>query len=416
MFFTQEYKEQWSQTTKLIFRFLCSYFTFFIFFLLLSSLFETPIRCVGEYLLKVSYKYDISGYGSGDHTFAYISLFVSFILCLITTITWSILDYKRKNYNKLLYWFLISLRIVLIASMLLYGFIKIFQIQFPYPSLTRLLEPLGNFSPMGLAWTYMGYSKGFNMFAGLMEILGGLLLIPRRTQTLGAFIVAGVMTQVVVMNFMFDIPVKLFSTHLTLMALVIFMTDIKRFSAVFISNKSVEKYEYYSPIKDKSYPKVIFWIKTIGLTLAIIGFSIFGYITEDSIGKNREKPHLYGIWETSTFIKNGDTLPPLITDFTRWRYLIIDQKGSVVVKTMDEKKHHYNFELDSSSQQIKMTKNNREVKDFNLKYNHSNFSSLELKGDFENDSIEVILKKKDINEFLLNSRGFHWINESPLNK
>lgn len=415
MFLTQEYKEQWSRNTKIIFRLIFSYLSIYIFLLLLGSLFETPFKWVGKNILRIGYEYDANGFGSGDHTYAYISLFIGSLLSILATTIWSILDYKRKNYNNPLYWFLVILRVVLISAMFLYGFVKIFQIQFPYPSLTRLLEPLGNFSPMGLAWTYMGYSEGFNLFAGLMEVLGGLLLIPRRTQTLGAFIVTGVMTHVAVMNFMFDIPVKLFSLHLVLMAFVIFMTDIKRFTDVFIKNKSVVKYDFYNPITEIAYHKVIFWIKTGGLVLAIISFIIFGYTVGDG-GKERTKPYLYGIWQASTFIKNGDTIPPLATDAKRWRYLIIDQKATATVKAMNDKKYYFGFVVDSSKQKIKMYKNNSETDVNNFDYSYPNCSNLELNGVLENDSLKIVFSRKDIDEFLLHSRGFHWINETPLNK
>lgn len=415
MFLTQEYKEQWSRNTKIIFRLIFSYLSIYIFLLLLGSLFETPFKWVGKNILRIGYEYDANGFGSGDHTYAYVSLFIGSLLSILATTIWSILDHKRKNYNNPLYWFLVILRVVLISAMFLYGFVKIFQIQFPYPSLTRLLEPLGNFSPMGLAWTYMGYSEGFNLFAGLIEVLGGLLLIPRRTQTLGAFIVTGVMTHVAVMNFMFDIPVKLFSMHLVLMAFVIFMTDIKRFTDVFIKNKSVVKYDFYNPITEVAYHKVIFWIKTGGLALAIISFIIFGYTVGDG-GKERTKPYLYGIWEASTFIKNGDTIPPLTTDAKRWRYLIIDQKATATVKAMNDKKYYFSLVVDTSKQKIKMYKKNSETDVNNFDYNYPNYSNLELNGVLENDSLKILFSRKDIDEFLLHSRGFHWINETPLNK
>jgi len=41
-----------------------------------------------------------------------------------------------------------------------------------------MIEPLGEFSPMGLMWTFMGYSKGYNRFVGGAEMLGGILLRP----------------------------------------------------------------------------------------------------------------------------------------------------------------------------------------------------------------------------------------------
>jgi hypothetical protein len=232
---TQEYKEHWNILSKTLFRLLFTYFVLYMLLMFLSPLFETTYRWIGKTLFEINYEYLVSGNGSGDHTFAYLTLFVTAVLTFITVIIWSILDRKRKSYNKLLYWFLVFLRLVLVATMLLYGFVKVFKLQFPSASLTHLLDPLGDFSPMGLAWTYMGFSKGFNVFVGLLEVLGGLLLIPRRTQTLGSFIIIGVMTQVAVMNFCYDIPVKLFSVHLVLMALVIFITD-NRFLNVFIKN------------------------------------------------------------------------------------------------------------------------------------------------------------------------------------
>ncbi|MHA7056321.1 DoxX family protein [Aquimarina sp. M1] len=412
---TQEYKEHWNLLSKIIFRILCSYFVFYMLLMVLSPLFETPFRWIGKEIFKINYKYEVNGYGSGDHTYAYLTLFVNIVLTFITVIIWSILDRSRKGYNKLLYWFLVFLRLVLVAAMLLYGFVKVFKLQFPSASLTRLLDPLGDFSPMGLAWTYMGYSKGFNVFVGFMEVLGGLLLIPRRTQTLGAFIIIGVMTQVAMMNFCYDIPVKLFSVHLVLMALVIFITD-HRFLNVLVRNRAVEKYEYYHPVKNTKYHKVIFWMKSIGLFILISFISFNFHTTESHRGNNRKKPLLYGIWEASHFIKNGDTLQPLITDAYRWRYLIVDFKDKATVKTMDDLKHSYRFIIDSTSQKIMIYKKDTESEACNFDYKNPNSESLQLDGVIESDTIRILFSRKNHEKFNLNSRGFNWINERPYNQ
>lgn len=412
---TQEYKEHWNSLSKLAFRLLFTYFTLYILLIFLNPLFETAFRWVGNEILKINYEYEVNGNGSGDHTFAYITLFVTVVLTSITVIIWSILDRKRKSYNKLLYWFLVFLRIVLVAAMLLYGFVKVFKIQFPSASLTHLLDPLGDFSPMGLAWTYMGYSKGFNIFVGLMELLGGLLLIPRRTQTLGSFIIIGVMTQVAMMNFCYDIPVKLLSVHLILMALVIFITD-SRFLKVFIKNKAVDQYNYYHPIKSSKYHKVIFWVKSIGLLFLVCFISFNLYTTERNRGINRKKPVLYGIWEASYFIKNGDTLPPLITDHYRWRYLIVDLKDEATVKTMDDLKHQYKFIADSTSKKVMIHKKDSKSEAYNFSYKNPNSELLQLDGIIESDTLQMIFSRKDHEKFNLNARGFHWINERPYNK
>ena len=381
----------------------------------MGSLFETPFRWIGKVVLGIGYEYEVSGNGSGDNTFAYITLFVNVISTFAIFFVWNISDRKRKSYNKLQYWFLVYLRFVLIAAMFFYGFVKIFKLQFPSASLTHLLDPLGDLSPMGLAWTYMGFSKGFNVFVGFLEVIGGLLLIPRRTQTLGSFIVIGVMTQVAVMNFCFDIPVKLFSVHLVLMALVIFITD-NRFTNVFIKNIAVEEYNYHHPIKNVKYHKVVFWIKSIGLFI-IVGFISFNFhTTESHRGNNRKKPLLYGIWEVSCFIKNGDTLQPLITEDYRWRYLIVDLKDKATVKTMDDIKHQYKFIIDSTSKKIKIHKRGSESENYNFYYKKPNPKFLQLDGIIESDTLHVIFSRKDHKKFNLNSRGFNWINERPYNR
>ena len=412
---TQKYREHWKSGSKIVFRLVFSYFVLYILLLFLNPLFEASFRWIGTTIFTINYEYEVSGNGSGDHTFAYLTLFVTVVLTAIAVPFWGLIDRKRTSYNKLFYWFLVFIRIVLIAAMLLYGFVKVFKLQFPSASLTHLLDPLSDFSPMGLAWTYMGFSKGFNVFVGLLEVLGGLLLIPRRTQTLGSFIIIGVMTQVAMMNFCYDIPVKLFSVHLILMALIIFITD-NRFLNVFIKNKAVETYPYYHPISNTKYHKVIFWIKSIGLFVLISFISFNFYTTESHRGNNRKKPLLYGIWETSYFIKNGDTLPPLITDEYRWRYLIVDLKEKATIKTMDDVKHQYKFIADSISQKILIHEESSDSEYYNFSYEHPDIQTLQLDGIMDSDTLRIKFGRKNHEEFNLNARGFNWINERPYNK
>ena len=77
---TQEYREHWNAISKVLFRTLFVYFVLYMLLMLLSPLFETPIRWIGKTIFKINYEYDVSGNGSGDHTFAYLTLFVTVIL------------------------------------------------------------------------------------------------------------------------------------------------------------------------------------------------------------------------------------------------------------------------------------------------------------------------------------------------
>src|SRR5437899_11151387 len=100
--------------------------------------------------------------------------------------------------------------------------------QFPPPALDRLVQPFGDASPMGLAWTFVGASPAYEIFTGTGELLGGLLLTMQRTTLLGALVAAGVMAHVVALNFCYDVPVKLFSSHLLALALWLMIPDARR--------------------------------------------------------------------------------------------------------------------------------------------------------------------------------------------
>lgn len=146
--------------------------------------------------------------GSGDTTFDYYMVF--FFLCLSLLIGPIIyLIGKKINYPKGTNWLMVILRYFLAYNMLMYGYAKIFCLQFGPIGEYALDSTYGNGSPMGLLWNFMGYSQGYTMFTGFLEFIGGVLLLSRRTQTIGALTTFGVMLNVFMLNMCYDVPVKL---------------------------------------------------------------------------------------------------------------------------------------------------------------------------------------------------------------
>src|SRR5262249_55489589 len=155
---------------------------------------------------------------SGDSTYKYVQVLCFLVIALAVTVAWTILDRKRLQYARLHEGLRIYVRFALSAAMIVYGADKVIPSQFPAPPLDRLLQPYGDASPMGLVWTFMGASRSYNIFAGAAEMIGGLLLIVRRTTLLGALLSLGALSNVAALNFCYDIPVKLYSSHLLAMA------------------------------------------------------------------------------------------------------------------------------------------------------------------------------------------------------
>ena len=414
MKFSQAQNNHWSSVSKITLRFCFSYFALFILLLFTALFLEAPLRWFADAVLNWGSDFNMNSTGSGDRTFDYVRFALNIVLAIFTGVLWSVFDRKRASYNTLFYWFQTMLRIFLFFAMLLYGLVKIFKGQFADPSLELLLQPVGEMSPMGLAWTFMGHSMGYNLFIGFAEVLGGVLLLYRKTLTLGSMIIVGVMTNVAVMNFTYDIPVKLFSVHLVLMALLLWLADGRRFVNVFLKNKTAEQVNHVVPITNTSVKKIISFFKKSAIVVLTIVIFIQCFVQFKLTEQLKTKSELYGIWETQLFIKNKDTVAPLITDSYRWRYLIVNYKGKVAVKKMNDSIDRYLFDENKEQKEISIKRFTDSIL-HQFSYQFIDAEHLQLKGVLDGDSLLIQFQRKRATDFRLLNRKFHWINESTYN-
>jgi hypothetical protein len=130
--------------------------------------------------------------GSGDTLYNWTQLVALLALAVAATAVWSLAARDTINHERLQKWFRLFLRFALGTTMLTYGFAKVFPLQMPTIFLSRLLEPFGNFSPMGVIWSSIGASPGYERFIGFAEVLSGTLLFLPWTALLGALVSLGV--------------------------------------------------------------------------------------------------------------------------------------------------------------------------------------------------------------------------------
>ena len=371
---------------------------------------------VAKKLLHLKPPITIFSNGSGDTTYDYVLLLTQVLLSFFFAIIWSLLDRKRTSYDNAYYWLHVLLRYYLASNMLGYGFAKVFHLQMPYPSLYRLIQPYGDSSPMGLAWTYVGQSKAFSVFAGVSEVICGLLLLFRKTTLSGALLSLIVMGNVVVINFCFDVPVKLFSSVLEIMALYLVAPYLKQLYLLLIKNKPVVLNKQQQPLIAKRWLRIFIKIlKILFIADALILGIWYSVESMNKYGDNAPKAPLYGIYNTITVVRNGDTIAPLITDTTSWKQLVIQWSGLAKIKMMNDTSFYYQFKVDTA----KHTAIVFSVKDTLSKANFKYFvdtTSLTLIGKMKNDSVYINFKRFDEKNFLLMNRGFHWINERPFNR
>jgi len=420
----------WTPLQKAAFRFFMLLFLLYIFFNpngvlpYTDNLFEYYIKpfhslipWLAKHALHMAKPITIFTNGSGDTTYDYLIILFITVLSAIGALIWSITGRNTKNYNKLLYWLTVVVRYYVAITMITYGSVKIIKLQFPFPGFGRLVEPLGNMSPMGLAWNYMGYSTGFNYFTGIAEFSCGVLLFFRKTTTLGAILGLVVTGNIMAINYCFDVPVKLLATALVVMCMFILIRDARRLINFFFLNKDALP-SNLSPHRFKTkWKNIVLTVVKYALVIYVVfGDMISAVQAGATYGDHAKKPPLYGLYQVDTFVKNKDTLPPLTTDTTRWSKFMTSYEGSAATKMMNDSMKYYSLKVDTVKHTITANTYADTVHKFHLKYAFQKPDIMTLSGTWKKDSVYIRLHKLDPKNFLLLKRGFHWVNEFPFNR
>jgi hypothetical protein len=351
--------------------------------------------------------------GSGDTLFSYVTVFSQLTLAMAFTILVLLADRKKHNYTRVYAHLITYARYYLGLFMLLYGSLKFADPgQFDTPGLFTLEKSFGNLSPAGLLWSFMGASKGFKVFSGLLELSGGYLLLFRRTQIIGALLTAVIMLQVAVMNFCYDVSVKLFSFHLFLIAFIILFPYLKRLLAFLLGLK--HEPINYTPLEfDKKYKRILFYITKAGI---LIYFSA-GYLLGppsllDVPGQDKTQHWIAGVYKPTLVVLDKDTLVTTQKD-PMWKKLMLEDGFAAIGTSMDSLKYFKSI-LHEKDQTITFVSDKDSTEHYTLSY-FLEKGKLTLTGNWKGKTLNAQFIRKTQKDYILLNRGFHLIEEYPFN-
>ena len=388
---------------------------------------ERLVKWIGQLVFQV--QITVLPNGSGDTTFNYVELACLAGLAIGITVLWSLLDRRCPAYvymNELLR---MTVRCYLALTMLSYGMNKLVPLQFGSLRLAEMVQPIGEQSPMGLLWRFMAASPAYTMFTGFAEVLAASLLLFRRTAMLGAFLCAGVMANVVALNFCYDVPVKLFSSRLLLMSLFLLAPDVRRLCHFFILHRPIAGQAFAPRFKSRGANTAVLVSKIVVLVLYPV-MMIFN-TKEMWLPKLTGvlKVPLQGVWLVDEFKHEAQVLPPLSTDKQRWNHLIVEAtpipgtqaKAVGIITPMGgtSQARWHACKVDEAKCTLTLTLFN-DKKDLPpsavLSFAQTKPDQLVLTGTCDGKPVEVRLHRIPDSKFPLISRGFHWINESPFSR
>jgi len=353
-------------------------------------------------------KFDDSNYGLA---FSYLNLIISATVAIV----WTLLNRKRAQYENLYQWLRLYLRFFLAAYLSGYGFVKVFPSQFQAITASRLASTVGDESPMLLAWNFMGYSNVMMRLNGIAEVLAGLLLLFRRTTTIGAILSAGVFSFVVMMDFCFNVPVRLLASHLLIISVFLTLDDSRKLLNIFFLNKPTTT-TVYAPLIAQPTGRKIFLALQILLAVCILYSGIASALEaqkEYGWNPNPTDVPLYGVYNTTYFIRNSDTIPAIETDSLRWKQLVIDGgnwQRSGIIEFVSGKKLFCDISADTIKKIINIQSKADTSQKYSLNY-FENGNQILFKGKWEHDSIEALMTKYDLNSYLLHREKFTWITQ-----
>jgi uncharacterized membrane protein YphA (DoxX/SURF4 family) len=356
--------------------------------------------------------------GSGDRIEDWLQLAAILGLSLIGGLIWAGFDRGRRADGILGELLRILLRYDLALIMLNYGVSKVLHQQMPPPRAVRLLEPYGESSPMGMLWAFMGQSAAYSAFTGGLEMLGGLLLLFRPTATLGALLIAAIMLNVALLNFCFDVPVKIYSVSLLVYALVLIAPDARRLAAVLIWHRPTVG-AVLSPSWSRGRGRTIHgWAKAAVACWFLWvgpGSRVWNWVSHPPPASDP----IDGIYQVIRFTEQGKLRPPLTTDAGRWYRIGIDLGSSFTIQYMNGDRRVYRLVRSGADhweirESARATPKPRVLWAFICRPEDNGDLTLAGQSDLS-DPLTVVLHRND-SAMLLRNRGFHWISPAPFNR
>ncbi|GAB3504557.1 hypothetical protein GCM10027341_35060 [Spirosoma knui] len=429
----QRQPSEWQGYERVLFRF------FFIYFIIqtvpLDWHFYRHLLTIdwGQYYYRDLF--NLSRYAphffGPDDTFA--NWAVVALLALVGTLLWSIRDTKRLEYNALYYGLRVILRYRLAIGVIAYGFIKLFPMQAPLPSISNLNTAYGDFTAWKLFSMSLGIVPSYESFLGLVEILGGLLLLNRKTTPIGLLIIIPFTGNVFMSNLAYEGGEYVYSFYLITIALFLFAFDAIRLVRL-VSLEEPTIPNRFIPVFAGRWKIARPILKGAFLVFAV---GLYGYRT---YGAYRTDPYQYpktpglagaaGVYTVREFRLTDQVLPYSKTDSKRWQDVVFERWNTISIKsnrpvridkTNTEQiqvadaarsyefagsagRHYYSYQVDATRQLLTLTNRNPNYagETLQLHYERSGSGEIILSGLNENqDSVYVVLDQVN-KKYLLN--------------
>lgn len=345
---TYQQTNQWTPAQQVLFRFLFIYFLLQVipldwkyfahaFSIHWGSLQFSDIFYISRYTPQPLQSYHPDSWGLAKLA----DWGVIALIALIGTIAWSLAVKKKVNYPVLYYWLCTLVRYRLAIGILAYGFIKLFPLQAPYPSISNLNTAYGEFTRWKLFAMSLGIVPGYESFLGLFEVIAGLLLLFRKTATFGGLIILLFTGNVLMSNLAYEGGEGVYSLYLITLALLVVSYDAARLYRLVALRKPTAATTVKPVLATAWQRNGLLAAKSFLILFFVLVFGVKTYAAYKSGGyhypKTKGLPGVAGLYDVSEFKLNGQEHPYSDTDSTRWQNVVFEKWATISIKTLKTK-------------------------------------------------------------------------------
>jgi hypothetical protein len=220
----------------------------------------------------------------------------------------------------------------------------------------------------------------------------------------GPLLAAVAMANVAALNLGFDIPVKIFSIHLFLMAVYLLVPGLRRLGDVLLLGRAVPPVP--RPLRASGWRRVCRLSVKTAIVLYMAGSSLQTCLAVRHW--RLERSPLFGIYEVVEFSQNDEVRPPLTTDPARWRRVVFQFPGSMAVQRMDDSFLELNADYDGKGA-LSVAGSTKSAAEDILKCVRETTGGLRIEGTFRGQQIAARLSRVDESKFPLSRSQFHWM-------
>jgi hypothetical protein len=275
--------------------------------------------------------------GFGDRALDWIAALLMAVLAVAATAMWSVLDRRRMEYRTLFAWLRFTLRLTLAVGMLVYADMKIFPIQIGPPMLPVLNETVGHTSRMTMLWTVLGLSPTYEILCGVTEFVAGGLLLFRRTALAGTLLAGVILTNIMLFDVFFDIPVKLYSANLLLMTLVLAAPDVRPLLQFFWNHRAAAPTQGWVPSPHgRNGRRMIVVVEAAFAVMFCLVLPLQKRKLYVAMERNIRHPNpLTGEWHLEASAADGVSTPYLTGDGQPLSDLFLEPSGRITMRAAD---------------------------------------------------------------------------------